>query len=260
MINKIIGVYFSPNGTSKKVCDTITEVLAQRLGGIPSETVSFTLPQERERIVTVNQDELLVAVTPTYAGKIPNKILPAFQGNIKGNGGKAVAVATYGNRAYENSVAELCKTLKDNGFKICAAAAVLSTHCMIPIGRLNLDEVRDFAGKIDFDKEDVAVKGDAEAPYYTPLQLDKTPAKFLKSKPKTDESKCIKCGLCARSCPMGSINPENVSEVTGICIKCHACINKCPKHAKYFDDPQLLSHQEMIRQNFAELNHSEFFL
>ena len=265
MINKIIGVYFSPNGTSKKVCDTVVNTLAERLkdargSEIATESVSFTLPKERERTVSVKEDELLVAVTPTYAGKIPNKILPAFKDNIKGNGGKAVAVATYGNRAYENSVAELCRTLKDNGFRICAAAAVVSTHCMIPIGHLDLDEVKDFAEKIDLTKEDVAVKGDADAPYYSPMQLDNTPAKFLKATPKTDESKCIKCGLCAKSCPMGSINPNNVSEITGICIKCHACINKCPKHAKYFDDPQLLSHQEMVKQNFAAPNMSEFFL
>lgn len=63
----------------------------------------------------------------------------------------------------------------------------------------------------------VTVDGDADAPYYRPLGLDGEPKVFLKAKPKTDLDKCIHCGVCASLCPMGSINPDDVTEVVGVC-------------------------------------------
>ena len=96
------------------------------------------------------------------------------------------------------------------------------------------------------------VDGDADAPYYVPKGMDGQPAKFLKAVPKTHEELCIRCGACARLCPMGSIDPEEPGNVTGICIKCQSCIRGCPQQAKYFDDPAFLSHVAMLEENFAE--------
>ena len=75
-----------------------------------------------------------------------------------------------------------------------------------------------------------------------------------------DASRCVKCGLCARLCPMGAIDPEDVYSVPGICIKCQACVRKCTKHAKYFDDPAFLSHVAMLEQTFTEPKKNEVFL
>ena len=40
---------------------------------------------------------------------------------------------------------------------------------------------------------------------------------------------------------MGSVDREDVSQVTGICIKCQACIKSCPNGAKYFTDEAVQS-------------------
>ena len=69
--------------------------------------------------------------------------------------------------------------------------------------------------------------------------------------PVVDEEKCTACGICAKACPMGSIDPEAKFEATGICIKCQACIKKCPTGAKTFADPAFLSHRQMLMENFA---------
>jgi ferredoxin len=84
-----------------------------------------------------------------------------------------------------------------------------------------------------------------------PKGTDGEPAKFLKAKPVTDQEKCTACGICAKACPMGSIDPEEKFEATGICIKCQACIKKCPAGAKSFDDAAFLSHRQMLMENFA---------
>lgn len=105
-----------------------------------------------------------------------------------------------------------------------------------------------------------AIPGDADAPYYVPKMENGEPAKFLPAKPKTDPAKCDRCGMCVRACPMGSINADDPSDVSGICIKCHACVNRCTKNAKYFDDPQLLSHIAMLQRDHADDKDNEFFL
>ena len=58
---------------------------------------------------------------------------------------------------------------------------------------------------------------------------------------------------------MGSIDPQDVSNVPGICIKCQACVRGCPEHAKYFDDAAFLSHVAMLEQNFTAPKENAFF-
>ena len=87
--------------------------------------------------------------------------------------------------------------------------------------------------------------------YYKPLKEDGTPARFLKAKPKTHLDHCYFCRLCVRSCPMGAIDDDCVT-VSGVCIKCHACVRSCPEKAKYFDDPDFLSHVRMLESICVE--------
>ena len=95
-------------------------------------------------------------------------------------------------------------------------------------------------------------------PYYVPLKVDGSSAKFLKAKPKTDASKCDQCGICYRVCPISSISKDDYSDVVGICIKCQACFRKCPQGAKYFDDEEFLSHVAMVRENFTRRATNKF--
>ena len=83
---------------------------------------------------------------------------------------------------------------------------------------------------------------------------------FLKAKPVTDSDKCVKCGLCARLCPMAAIDPNDVSSVVGKCIKCCACVKKCPKGAKYFDHEGYLYHQHELEELYARRADSEIFI
>jgi NAD-dependent dihydropyrimidine dehydrogenase PreA subunit len=96
--------------------------------------------------------------------------------------------------------------------------------------------------------------------YYTPRDRNGTPINILKVKPKTDTDKCINCGLCARICTMGSIDPQDVTSVTGICIKCCACVKRCPKGAKYYDDEGYLYHQHELEDVYARRGESKIFL
>ena len=84
--------------------------------------------------------------------------------------------------------------------------------------------------------------------------------KWRTRKPVMDTDKCVKCGLCARLCPMGSIDPNDVSNVAGKCIKCCACVKGCPAEAKYFDDAGYLYHKSELEEVYARPAANEVFL
>ena len=271
-LNRIFSVYWSATGNSRKVA----EILANALGdtfGLEPQTRDFTLPQARRNDMTFAEGDLVVFVTPTYAGKLPNKMLPYIQNQIHGNGALAVPCVTFGNRSFDNALAELCDTLEENGFHTVAAGAFVGRHAFtdeLAFGRPDTAdkwEMERFAKKIaekiqkltDF-PEPVQVPGDSAAPYYVPLGTDGQPAKFLKAKPQTHLRKCNFCGACARICPMGAIDLKDPTAVPGTCIKCQRCVRRCTRQAKYFDDPAFLSHVAMLEQNFAANKDNAIFL
>lgn len=271
-IRKIYAVYYSATGTTDRVVNTIVDELAAILE-LPAERISFTKPAERAREYCFAPGDLVIVGTPTYAGRMPNKIMPDFRADLHGGGALAVPVVLFGNRAYENSLAELSALLEGNGFHTAAAAAFVGQHAFatsLGEGRPDWNDkklAKNFAKSIA-DKlkgltdvsAPVQVPGDPEAPYYVPKGLDGQPAKFLKAKPRTDLGKCCNCGVCARRCPMGAIDPRDMSQVPGTCIKCQACVRYCTHHAKYFDDPAFLSHKAMLEANYTEPKQAEIFL
>ena len=270
-IKNIKAVFFSPTGNTKQVIEFIADRLAQKLS-VPVEVDDFTLPAAHADTRTYSSEDLVIFGVPTYAGRIPNKVLPFVQNLFKGNETRAVAVVTFGNRSFDNSLSELHSELEKNSFSVVAAGAVVCKHAFaeVGIGRPNAadnEQLSAFADEV-FEKlqqsggslSNTAIKrNEALTAYYVPLGTDGKPVNFLKAKPITDKAKCDNCGVCAAVCPMGSIDKNDVSLVPGICIKCQACIVYCHTKAKSFDDPLFLSHKAMLEQNYTRPAISEFF-
>lgn len=272
-IRTIRTIYYSATGTTERVVATIGSALSEALKVPLEEQRAFTRPAEREAEAVYSAGDLVVVGAPTYAGRLPNKIMPDLREKLRGNGALAVPVVLFGNRAYDNALAELSTLLEENGFHTVAAGAFVGQHAFseqLAYGRPGWSdqfEMKTFAKQIA-DKvkrltdipEKIVVPGVADAPYYVPKGTDGEPVNFLKAKPKTDLRRCNSCGACARLCPMGAIDPKNVSQVPGICIKCQRCVRKCTKGAKYFDDLAFLSHVAMLERTFDSPAENETFL
>ncbi len=259
-LKRVCVLYFSPTGGTEKIARAAAGALAGKLG-LDQEFFDFTRPEGRETEYRFGPEDLLVMASPVYAGRLPNKLAPEYKAKIFGEGSPAVPLCVFGNRSPDEALRGLVLLLEGNGFRIAAAAAFAGRHAFsdkVGEGRPDgddLDEIAAFAARaaeklsgdslplLEMDRSEIG-------PYYTPLKEDGTPAKFLKAKPLTDWSKCSRCGACARFCPMGSIDRETM-EAVGLCIKCQACVRKCTRHAKYFEDPDFLSHVAMLEQNYT---------
>lgn len=271
-LKKVWAVYYSATGTTAKTVRAAAEALARRLA-LPMEEDSFTRPGERARIRSYTESDLVVVGSPTYAGRLPNKLLPDFRSNLRGNGALAVPVVMFGNRGYDNALAELCALLEAGGFHTVAAGAFVGRHAFtdaLAFGRPGWSDLREaeafavqIADKVRGAAEipaPVQAPGDPAAAYYVPRGVDGEPAKFLRARPRTELSRCSGCGACVRACPMGAIDPADPARVPGTCIKCQSCVRRCTRRAKYFDDPAFLSHVAMLENTCREPKSNETFL
>ena len=82
-IRKVWALYYSATGTTDKAVNTIAEELAAKLD-LPMERIGFAKPAKREKEYSFTEIDLVVVGTPTYAGKMPNKLLPDFREKLKG--------------------------------------------------------------------------------------------------------------------------------------------------------------------------------
>ncbi|MGI6010660.1 MAG: EFR1 family ferrodoxin [Ruminococcus sp.] len=261
-MKQVWAVYFSATRTTEKVVCTIAGTLADELG-LSWAKRDFTLPAAREEEYCFGEDDIVVLGTPVYAGRVPNVLLP-FLKTVKGKRTKAVPVTVYGNRNFDDALAELRDILENQGFICGAAAAFVGEHAFsrtLAAGRpdeKDLQEARQFACHVSEKikkkvfAEHIPVPGRSPSPeYFKPKGPDGQPIDIRKVRSLvTDE--CDNCKICVRVCPMGSIRPDNVREYSGICIKCGACIKGCPKGARYYEDPGFLFHKKDLEKKYTE--------
>lgn len=265
-IRNVWAVYFSATGTTKKVVTFVAKTLSEKLAA-SYQAFSFNLPQNRNQQLTFGADDLVVFGVPVYAGRVPNVLLPFIRDKVSGDNTLSIPLVMYGNRNYDDSLIELFNVMQDNGFCPIAAGAFVGEHSFshtLGAGRPDSEDMalaQELAQKAaervlllkGTPTESITVPGSNPIrPYFTPQDRNGDPIKgFLKAKPKTDPDKCVDCGLCARICPMGAIDPNDISNVIGTCIKCCACVKKCPKDAKYFDHEGFLYHQHELEDVYG---------
>ncbi len=237
----------------------------------PLSLLDFTLAKERKVTYGFGKDDIVIIGLPVYAGRLPNLLLN-FLNTLQGKGALAIGIVTYGNRNYDDALIELRDILLKRDFKVISAGAFVGEHSFSKSLGSNRPNSKDLilldklgeesAKKIIANQPNkiLSVRGEEDPyrGYFKPLDKDGQFISILKVTPKTRDT-CIDCKICAKSCPMESIDFEDVTKITGICIKCCACVKKCPIQAKYFDDKGYLYHLRDLEETYIEDKHSEIF-
>ncbi len=272
--SNVWAVYFSATDTTRKTVCRIADRLA-KITGAERKEFDFTLPDARAKETCFGEEDLVVFGTPVIAGRVPNVLLK-YLATVKGQNALAVPVVCYGNRNYDDALIELRDILEKDGFHTIAAGAFIGEHSFSRILAAGRPDEADFAKADDF-AEKIAAKLEAMdslegiSPievkgvpypyrgYYQPRDRQGNPVDIRKVKPKTKDI-CDDCKICAKVCPLGSIDFDNVREFTGICMKCGACIKKCPKQAKYYDSESYLYHQHELEEGYTRRAEPEVFV
>lgn len=271
-ITKVTALFYSATGNTKRLTLAVAEAVAWDLNAM-LEVVDFSTPEARAAVRDFPADTLLVIGSPTYRGQLPMFVVDGFRSQLKGHGTAAIELVTFGNRSFDNSLADLTQILRADGFVPVAAAAFPCQHAFTDALAAGRPDNADLMAAAGFGQKALAqivagcigpdrliVPGKVGAPFYQPLGRDGKPVDFQAAKPRTDPAKCRRCGLCVQLCPLGSIAASDYASITGPCFKCQACVRGCPAGAKYFDDPALLSHIAQLEATFRERKEiAEFF-
>lgn len=271
MSYRICSLYFSATSTTDKIVHGFIDELKKQLNINEHTDYDFTIPNSRLSMPEFNENDIVVVGVPTYAGRVPNLLLPYLK-TISAKGSLGIAISVYGNRNFDDCLIELTELMTNGGMNVIGAGAFIGEHSFSKTLGANRPDAEDFeviqkfaqevANKIkQNDFTTVTPAGETPIrPYFTPQDRNGNKIVFVTIKPLTDMALCTDCKICADLCPLGSIDYNDVSKVPGKCMKCCACVKKCPTGAKYFDDEGYLYHQSELEYLYARRSEPVYFV
>lgn len=232
-IQQVNSVFFSPTDNTKKVLDFLAKQIS-------IEVKDFDLCAKKDsNNIEFNEDDLVFIGAPSYAGRLPQTFVERFN-HINGNGATAVLVATFGNRAQEDTLIELFDVAKEHNFQILAAASVVTQHSIIGSFGKSRPDGKDKNELTNFVK-DIKLKIESGTLLQEVIEGNR-PYKeisLIPMAPKMHKNLCVDCGECAKLCPVDAINPETRICEKDKCISCMRCVTICPNKARYIDEDRL---------------------
>ena len=249
---KTVIVLFSPNGSTLKIAKEMEKEFLKKK--IKTEIIDLTGRSWEEisnfNYSVIDEYDLFIIGFPVYAWKIVEP-LEVFLSNMPTVKYRYAGIfATYGGVTVGKALIDAAKILDEKGYIILGAAKIVAAHSNV--FEKEKDPFHSHPNEIDMEKinslSHVILKK-INNPNLKSIQgktlksnsrlinfLLKSPIakRFSRQFPpgiRFNKKKCIKCGLCAKACPLKIIELNPFPEKKGKCIKCHNCKRVCPQNA-----------------------------
>lgn len=278
---KIFKIIFSPTGGTEKVANICAEALAKEtapdFANVDALINTIDLTDRDADFAALGTaiatDDLCIIAVPSYGGRVPQTALDRLA-LIDGNCAKAILVAVYGNREFDDTLLELEEAAIASNFTQIAGIAAIAEHSIARQFAPGRPDTEDKAQLEDFIRQ-IAQKPEALG-YTAPADEEVDfidintlllpggyPFKEYKgssSKPIATDA-CIACGLCADKCPVAAI-PASAPNTTdnAVCISCMRCIAICPEKARQLPAENLAAVSERLAPLCAERKANKLYL
>lgn len=218
----VVEIVFSPTGGTEKVVHTISGCWSKY-----PITIDLSNPQTDFTQYEIRKEDMVLIGMPSFGGRAPAVAIERLK-QLKGNSARCTLVCVYGNRAYEDTLAEMEDAAKACGFKIIAAIAAVAEHSIITKYAANRPDASDEKQLKNFADRIAGIEEDgASVPGNRPYK--KSGGASLVPKATRE---CVKCGLCAAKCPVQAISKESFATDAKVCISCMRCVKQCPHDAR----------------------------
>lgn len=247
-------IVFSPTGGTQKASNALVQ-------GIGKESKFIDLSDNKENInIVFDEKDICVFAVPSYGGRVPAYAVEKIE-KISGKSTKAVIMAVYGNREFEDTLVELEDILKKSGFEIVAGVSAIAEHSIIREFGAERPDNQDInklieIGKTIIEKIESGKASNPEIPGNRPYKVYNP----LPIGINVNEN-CNGCGICAEKCPVQVIDKNNPSKGNEEgCISCMRCISVCPQNARSINPQKREFLKEKIKEACKERKECKLFI
>ncbi len=252
----IYEITFSPTGGTEKVSNLITKAFNRK-----TTSIDLTDSKLDFHAFRFTEEDICVAAVPSYGGRAPGIAISRLK-KMTGGGAKAILVAVYGNRAYEDTLLELQDTLTDRGFQCVAGIAAVAEHSIMhqfAAGRPDAQDRRELTALAEEIRRRIEA-GDLPERLELPGNRPYREFSGLPLKPKAGRE-CTNCGLCAKQCPVSAISSDHPGRVDKEkCISCMRCISVCPSKARSVNKLLVTAAGMKMKKNCSTRKNCEVYM
>lgn len=248
---KVKKIIFSPTGGTEKVASIIAKNISEDITNI-----DLCNPNLDFQNVIIDESDIVIIAMPSYGGRAPKPAIERLK-QIQGNQAKCIIVCVYGNRAYEDTLAEMEDAANDANFKVIAAIAAIAEHSIMhqyATGRpdsIDVENLTNIVQDILNKNKDKISNIPGNRPYKKAMGASVVPQ---------PNKNCVKCGLCAKACPVKAIDPVTFKADKHKCISCMRCIKVCPHNAREVNKLLVSAAAMAIKKACTQRKECELFL
>lgn len=244
---------FSPTGGTERVAKALTETWPN-VQTIDLSAQNFTAPA-----VPFGKDDLVLIAMPAFEAMAPQPALDRLA-LLQGNGARCALAAVYGNRAVDNTLAQMEDYARNAGFQPIATVSAIAAHSLLPEFAAAVRDDADCQQLTAFGKQ-ILEKFTSGSDTCPPIPGEH----HCKEKRAGADSHC-QCQLhflrlCAQECPVGAISYDNFTVTDpSKCITCMRCISRCPVHARSVDAAIVAQVTDFLRARCSNRKENELLL